>query len=74
MKLDLHNLTVEEAADEIFYKFYECAELGEIRLELVHGYKHSTTIKDYIIPKNKNIHTIPKNKNIHTIVVFFLNS
>jgi len=29
MKLDVHNLSLNEAIDEILYKFDECKECGE---------------------------------------------
>ena len=48
MKIDLHELTLNEAIDEIFYNLYECCELGVNKIEIVHGYKHGTRIKDYI--------------------------
>ncbi len=48
MILNVHKLTLNEATDEIMIKFYECMELGDFALEVIHGYKHGTRIKDYI--------------------------
>ncbi len=52
MKLNVHNLLLEEAIEEIMMKFYECVELGEMSLEVIHGYKHGTRIKDHIRSNN----------------------
>lgn len=40
MKLDVHNLFLKDAIDEIMIKFDECEELGDYTLEVVHGHKH----------------------------------
>ena len=48
MKLDVHNLFLKDALDEIIVKLDECRELGDNTLEIIHGYKHGSTIKDYI--------------------------
>ncbi|KKM05967.1 hypothetical protein LCGC14_1748710 [marine sediment metagenome] len=48
MRLDVHKFTLNEALDEIMIKFYECVELQDFSLEIIHGYKHGTRIKDYI--------------------------
>ena len=48
MKLNVHNLLLDEAIEEIMMKFYECVELGDKSLEIIHGYKHGTSIKDHI--------------------------
>lgn len=48
MKLDVHNLFLKDAIDEIMYKFDECKELGDSVLEIIHGHKHGTRIKNYI--------------------------
>jgi len=48
MKLNVHNLFLKDALDEIMVKLDECRELGDTTLEIIHGYKHGTTIKDYI--------------------------
>ena len=48
MILDVHNLSLNEAIDEILYKFDECKECGEDTLQIIHGHKHGTVIRDYI--------------------------
>jgi ribosomal protein S27AE len=48
MILDVHNLSLNEAIDEILYKFDECKECGEDTLQIIHGHKHGTIIRDYI--------------------------
>ena len=48
MILDVHNLSLNEALDEILYKLDECKECGENILQIIHGHKHGTTIRDYI--------------------------
>lgn len=48
MILDVHNLSLEEAIEEILYKFDECKECRDHSLQIIHGYKHGTVIKDYI--------------------------
>ena len=46
--LDVHNLSLNEAIDEILYKFDECKECGENILQIIHGHKHGTKIRDYV--------------------------
>ncbi len=48
MKIDVHNYSVEEAIDEILYKLEECRELEVIKIEIIHGYRHGTKIREYI--------------------------
>jgi hypothetical protein len=48
MKLDLHNFSLEDAKEEICYSLDECREKMEGTLEIVHGHKHGTAIRDYI--------------------------
>ncbi|MFX1569444.1 MAG: Smr/MutS family protein [Promethearchaeota archaeon] len=48
MKLDVHNLFLKDAIDEIMFKFDECKEIGDNSLEIIHGYKHGTKIRDYL--------------------------
>ena len=48
MILDVHNHTLEEAVEEILYKFDECQECRDDSLQIIHGHKHGTVIKDYI--------------------------
>jgi len=48
MELNVHKLTVEEAIEEIMFKFEECVEIGENTLKIIHGHKHGTRIKDSI--------------------------
>jgi len=48
MILNVHNLYLEETIDEILYKFDECKECGDNILQIIHGHKHGTKIKDYI--------------------------
>jgi len=48
MKLDVHTLFLKDAIDEIMYKFDECKEFGDNTLEIIHGHKHGTRIKNYI--------------------------
>ena len=48
MKLDVHNLYLKDAIDEIIYIFDECKELGDNSLEIIHGHKHGAIIKNYI--------------------------
>ena len=46
--LNVHGLFLDDAVEEIWIKFDECIELGDFSLEIIHGYKHGTIIKDYI--------------------------
>ena len=48
MILNVHNLYLKDAIDEILYKFDECKECGDDTLQIIHGHKHGTKIKDYI--------------------------
>ncbi len=48
MKLNVHNLFLKDALDEIMVKLDECKELGDNILEIIHGYKYGTRIKEYI--------------------------
>ena len=48
MILDVHTLSLNEAIDEVLYKFDECKECGEDILQIIHGHKHGTIIRDYI--------------------------
>ncbi len=48
MILNVHNLYLEEAIDEILYKFDECKGCGDNILQIIHGHKHGTKIRDYI--------------------------
>ena len=48
MILNVHNLSLNEVFDEILYKFDGCKECGEEILQIIHGHKHGTKIKDYI--------------------------
>jgi len=48
MKLDVHNLYLKDAIDEIMFKFDECKGIGDNTLEVIHGHKHGTRIRDYI--------------------------
>ena len=48
MELNVHNLSLEEAIEEILYKFDECKECRDDSLQLIHGYMHGTAIRDYI--------------------------
>ena len=48
MILDVHSLYLKDAIDEILYKFDECKECGDNTLQIIHGHKHGTKIKDYI--------------------------
>ena len=48
MILDVHSLYLKDTIDEILYKFDECKECGDDTLQIIHGHKHGTKIKDYI--------------------------
>ncbi len=48
MELNVHKLTVEEAIEEIIFKFEECVEVGDSALKIIHGHKHGTRIRDRI--------------------------
>ena len=48
MILDVHSLYLKDAIDEILYKFDECKECGDDTLQIIHGHKHGTMIKDYV--------------------------
>ena len=49
MKINLHGFSLDDALDEISYKLEECREIGDFILEIIHGYKHGTKIKDYLM-------------------------
>ena len=46
--LGAKNLSLDEAIDEIIYKFDDCKECGEDILQIIHGDKHGTIIRDYV--------------------------
>ena len=48
MKINVHKLFLNDAIDEIMIKFYECVELRDLTLEVIHGYKHGIRIRDHI--------------------------
>lgn len=48
MRLDVHKLYLNDAIDEILYQFEECKECGDETLQIIHGHKHGTIIRDYI--------------------------
>ena len=48
MKINLHGFSLDDALDEILYKLEECREIGDFILEIIHGYKHGTKIKDHL--------------------------
>lgn len=48
MILDVHKLYLKDAIDEIMYKFDECKELRDDTLQIIHGHKHGSRIKNYI--------------------------
>ena len=48
MILDVHNHSLEEAIEAILYKFDECKECRDNSLQIIHGHKHGTVIKDYV--------------------------
>lgn len=48
MELNVHNLFLRDAIDEIMIKFDECEEIGDNILAIIHGHKHGTRIRDYI--------------------------
>ena len=48
VKFDVHNLFLKDAIEEILIKFDECVELGDNSIEIVHGHKHGTVIRDHI--------------------------
>jgi len=48
MELNVHNLFLEDAIDEIMIKFDECEQIGDNILVIIHGHKHGTRIRDYI--------------------------
>ena len=62
MMLDVHNLSLNEAIDEILYNFDECKECGEDTLQIIHGHKHGIVIRDYI-RSNSFISEMAKNGN-----------
>lgn len=48
MKIDLHNHSLEEAIEKICYSLEECRIKMDSTLEITHGYKQGTAIRDYI--------------------------
>ena len=48
MKIDLHNHSLEEAKEELCYSLEECRIQRDNVLEIIHGHKHGTSIRDYI--------------------------
>lgn len=48
MKIDVHNFSVEDAIDEILYKLDECQYLEVSKIEIIHGYRHGTKIRDFV--------------------------
>lgn len=48
VRLDVHKLFLKDAIEEILIKFDECVELGDNSIEIVHGHKHGTVIRDHI--------------------------
>lgn len=62
MILDVHKLSLNEAIDEILYKFDECKDCGEDTLQIIHGHKHGTIIRD-CIRSNGFISEMAKNGN-----------
>ena len=62
MILDVHNHTLEEAIEEIIYKFDECKECGDNSLQIIHGHKHGTAIRDYI-RSDKFLSEVAKTRN-----------
>jgi len=79
MKLNVHKLFLKDALDEIMFKFDECKEIGDNRLEVIHGYKHGTKIRDYLRSEgflndaNQNGHIIlNKNFSDNGVTIFQL--
>ena len=48
MKINLHNHSLEEAKERICYAMDECIEANDPTLEIVHGHKHGSVIRDYV--------------------------
>ena len=48
MILNVRHLYLKDAIDEILYRFDECKECGDDTLQIIHGHKHGTAIKDYV--------------------------
>lgn len=48
MKIDLHNHSLEEAKEKLCYSLDECQVQLDSTLEIIHGHKHGTAIRDYI--------------------------
>ena len=48
MNLDLHEHSLEEAKEAICYSLEECKVVMDSTLEIVHGHKHGTAIRDYL--------------------------
>ena len=48
MIINLHNHSLEEAKEELCYSLEECRIQADNTLEIIHGHKHGTSIRDYI--------------------------
>ena len=48
MNLDFHEHSLEEAKEAICYSLEECKVIMDETLEINHGHKHGTAIRDYI--------------------------
>ena len=48
MKINLHSHSLEEAKEELCYSLEECRIQADNTLEIIHGHKHGTSIRDYI--------------------------
>ncbi len=48
MKINLHNHSLEEAKEELCYSLEECRIQADNTLEIIHGHKHGTAIRDYL--------------------------
>ena len=48
MKIDLHNHSLEEAKEQLCYRLEECRIQMDNTLEIIHGHKHGTAIRDYL--------------------------
>ncbi len=48
MKVDLHDHSLEEAKEKLCYSLEECHILRDSTLEIIHGYKHGTAIRQYV--------------------------
>jgi len=48
MRIDLHGCSLDDAVDEILYSLDECKELQDFLLEIIHGYRHGSNIREYV--------------------------